>query len=109
RHAIKLRAVRTLDKDAAAVSLDLTHAARAIAAASGKDDADGIGAGVLGERSEKLIDGQGQAMGPFFVVQQQPSITDDHFLFRREQVYAIGLNFDVVLGWLYGQVGMPGE
>ena len=87
-----------LAKDDAARLADLLNAARSVAAAARQHDGDRARADVLRQRSEEQIDWQRQANPRILVAQQQPTMPDDHFLHRRQEVDRVRPHFHAVFG-----------
>jgi hypothetical protein len=96
RHAVELGRLRILGHQETAGVVDGHRTARAVRAGAGEDDADGVIAELLGQRTEEQIDRQGQ---PTRVLrtQAQHVAADGHQTRRRDQMHPIGLDAHVVL------------
>ena len=111
RHAAKtwLGAIARLRKDKAALLLDRFDTENAVAAASREHDADGIFAAILGERTEKHVDGTALWMFGFDLPESKRPTVYRQGGVRRENVDAVRLNLLAIARDMDGQAGVPRE
>ena len=111
RHAAEtwLGAIARLRKDKAALLLDRFDTENAVAAASREHDADGIFAAILGERTEKHVDGTALWMfGLDLPESKRPTVYRQGGV-RRENGDAVRLNLLAIARDMDGQAGVPRE
>lgn len=100
-HAIELGAFLALDHDHAAAFLDGPDPSHAIAARSGKDDSDGPLALILGQGTEKDIDGQIDAPVVILFLEQESPVEYGEIFLWWYQIDGVGFNEDTLLGAKY--------
>ena len=86
RHAVEFGGLRSLHDDHAVLFLDGAHAEGSVAARSREDDADGALPLVLGERTEKIVDGQTLPPRGRDFEQLQRTVEQGHVMAGRDDV-----------------------